>query len=149
MDPADVHKTAFRTHSGYYEYRVMPLGLTNAPVTFQGLMNGVFREYLRNFELIFFDDILIYSTTFEEHLEHLRLVFEVMKSNQLYARRSKCAFATSRVEYLGHFIEASGVSTDPNKVKAVEEWPVPKTLENLRGFLGLYGYYRCYVKDFG
>ena len=149
MDESEIHKTAFCTHSGHYEYLVMPFGLTNAPATFQGLMNLVFAEYLRKFVLILCDDILIYISSMEEQLVHLKKVFQLMRINQLFAKRSKCEFATDKVEYLGHFIQASGVSTDPAKIKAVKEWPVPKNLKDLRGFLGLARYYRRFAKHFG
>ena len=149
MDPSDIHKTAFKTHSGHFEYLVMPFGLTNAPATFQSLMNTVFGELLRKCVLIFFDDILVYSSSLEEHVVHLQSVLELMRRNQLFAKHSKCAFATDRVEYLGHFIQEAGVSTDPQKIKAIVEWPNPSTLKALRGFLGLAGYYRRFVMSFG
>lgn len=149
MDPADIHKTAFKTHTGHFEYLVMPFGLTNTPATFQSLMNTVFSELLRKCVLIFFDDILVYSSSVEEHMEHLASVYELMRLNQLFAKRSKCSFATDRVEYLGHFIQKEGVSTDPQKIRAIVEWPIPSSLKALRGFLGLAGYYRRFVWRFG
>ncbi|KAL9830768.1 putative nucleotidyltransferase, Ribonuclease H [Arabidopsis thaliana] len=99
-------------------------------------MNAIFKPFLRKFVLFFFDDILIYSSSMEEHVQHLQQVFEVMRSNKLFAKLSKCAFAVSKVEYLGHFISGKGIETDPTKIKAVLEWPKPTTLKQLRVFVG-------------
>ncbi|KAK1606382.1 hypothetical protein QYE76_030055 [Lolium multiflorum] len=149
MHPEDIAKTAFRTHHGHFEFVVMPFGLTNAPATFQALMNDVLRPYLRRFVLVFFDDILIYSASWAEHLQHVAIVFNELRAHRLHLKRSKCSFATTSVAYLGHVISADGVAMDADKVAAVAAWPTPRSPRALRGFLGLAGYYRKFIRDFG
>jgi hypothetical protein len=145
---SDIPNTAFRTQYGLYEYTVMYFGLTNALAYFIYLMNKVFMEYLDRFIVVFIDDILIFSKTMEEHEEHLRLVLEKLRSNQLYAKFSKCEFWLTEVTFLGHVISTGGVSVDPGMVKDVLNWMSPTTISEIQSFLGLAGYYRRFIRDF-
>ncbi|XP_019459949.1 PREDICTED: uncharacterized protein LOC109359708 [Lupinus angustifolius] len=144
----DTAKTAFRTFDGHYEFLVMPFGLTNAPSTFQAAMNDLLRPHLRRFALVFFDDILIYSSCLTDHLLHLSIILDLLVSNQFYAKLSKCLFGVDTVSYLGHIISAGVVRPDPDKIKAMQEWPQPRSHTTLRGFLGLTGFYRKFVKNY-
>lgn len=149
VHPEDVHKTAFRTHHGHFEFLVMPFGLSNAPSTFQALMNSVLKPFLRKCVLVFFDDILIYSSSYTEHLQQLKAVLSALRDNQLFVKKSKCSFAAQSVSYLGHAISETGVAMDTDKIKAVADWPQPCSARGLMGFLGLAGYYRRFIKNFG
>jgi hypothetical protein len=145
---SDIPKTAFCTQYGLYEYTVMSFGLTTAPAYFMYVMNKVFMEYLDRFVVVFIDDILIFSKTMEEHEENRILVLEKLRSNQLYAKFSKCEFWLIEVVFLGHVISVGGVSVDPGKVKDVLNWMPPTTISEIQSFLGLAGYYRRFIKDF-
>jgi hypothetical protein len=148
MHPDDIGKTAFRTHHGHFEFLVMAFGLTNAPSTFQAMMNDVLRSFLLRFVLVFFDDILIYSPSWTEHLQHVRAVFQQLRTHHLSLKQSKCSFGAQEVAYLGHIIDSSGVSMDPTKIDVMQSWPTPTTVRALRGFLGLTGYYRKFIQDY-
>jgi hypothetical protein len=149
MKESNIPRMAFHTHEGHYEFLVMPFGLCNAPSTFQSLMKHVFRPFLCHFVLVLFDDILIYSKTWTDHLTHVDQVLSLLSQHQLFLKQSKCAFGASEVEYLGHLVGKDGVRVDPKKIEAMQDWPHPKTLKSLRGFLGLTGYYRKFVKNYG
>nr|GEZ95644.1 putative reverse transcriptase domain-containing protein [Tanacetum cinerariifolium] len=124
----DILKTTFRTRYGHFEFTVMPFGLTNASSVFTDLMNRVCRPYLDKFVIVFIDDILIYSKTQEEHVEHLRIVLELLKKEKLYAKFLKCEFWLKEVQFLGHVINGNGTHVDPSKIEAVKNWKAPRTL---------------------
>jgi hypothetical protein len=149
MHPDDVEKTAFHTHQVLFEFLVMPFGLCNAPTTFQAIMNEVLQPFLRRFVLVFFDDILIYNTSWSEHLWHDHLVFEKLQDHHLYLKRSKCFFGEWCVGYLGHVISVDGVAMDEEKVQAVLSWRVPSSVRAVQAFLGLAGYYHRFIREFG
>jgi transposase InsO family protein len=146
--PEDIPKTAFSTRYGTFEWRVMPFGLTSAPATFQRLMNSVLQPLLDDCVIVYLDDILIYSRNEEEHIAHLRRVFDLLKKNKLYTQSEKCEFGLHKLEFLGHVVGANGIEMDPAKVSIVQEWPVPTNLTELRSFLGLCNYYRRFINQF-
>lgn len=142
-------KTAFQTHSGHWEYKVMPFGLAGAPATFLGAMNSTLRPLLRKCVIVFFDDILVYSKSLTEHTQHLQQVLQLLRKDQWKVKFSKCAFGQQQISYLGHVVNSAGVSTDPSKIQSIAQWPTPVSAKQVRSFLGLAGYYRKFVKHFG
>ena len=144
----DIPKTAFRTHYGNFEFTVMPFGLMNAPAAFMDLMNRVFQPYPDQFVVVLVDDILIYSQSEWEHEYHLRIVLQLLRDHQLYAKFSKYEFWITEVRFLGHVVSASGVSVDPEKVEVVMSWEMPKSIFEICSFLGLAGYYMRFIEDF-
>lgn len=148
LQPQDIPKTAFRTHDDHYEYRVMPFGLCNAPATFQATMNDIFRPLLRRIVIVFFDDILVYSASHELHLKHLEQVFSTLADHKFFLKAPKCSFCQVKVDYLGHIVSEGTVAPDPKKVQAIVDWPIPKSVKALRGFLGLSGFYRKFIRGY-
>nr|GEV81082.1 putative reverse transcriptase domain-containing protein [Tanacetum cinerariifolium] len=148
VEEQDIPKIAFRTRYGHYEFLVMPFGLTNAPTVFIDLMNRIFHEYLDKFVIVFIDDILVYSKMKEEHEDHLHIMLGTLRQEKLYAKFSKCEFRLGQVAFLGHIVSADGIAMDHAKVEAITKWPRPKTVTEVRSFLGLAGYYRRFVEGF-
>jgi hypothetical protein len=148
ITPEDTPTTAFRTRYGHFEWKVLPFGLTNAPATFQALMNNVLRPFLDDFVVVYLDDICIYSKTPEEHLKHVETVLSLLKKHRLYVGLDKCTFGQDEIDFLGHVISKDGIKTDPKKVEAVVNWPTPRTVRDVRAFLGLTGYYRRFIQHY-
>jgi hypothetical protein len=144
----DINKTTFRTRYGHYEFTVVPFGLSNALAVFMCMMNGVFREYLDKFVIVFLDDILVYSKSKEEHEKHLRMVLQVLREHKLYAKLSKCIFYQKKIHYLGNIISIAGIEVDPENIEVIRGWPTPKNVTKVRSFMGLSGYYRRFIKGF-
>jgi hypothetical protein len=143
----DIPKTDFVTRYGQCEFSVVSFGLTNALAYFMNMMNKVFMEDLDKFVVVLIDDILVYSATTEEHEQHLRLVLEKLRQNQLYAKFSKCEFWLQEVTFLGQILTVEGVAVDPTKIEAMKEWEQPRNVTDIQSFLGLVGYYRRFNEN--
>ena len=144
----DEWKTAFKTKGGLYEWLVMPFGLTNAPSTFMRLMNQVLKPLIGKFVVVYFDDILIYSKSEEEHVGHLHQVLDILSQEKLYGNLEKSHFFTPQVIFLGYVVSAQGIHVDEEKIKAIREWPVPTSIQQVRSFHGLASFYRRFVRNF-
>ena len=142
----DIPKTAFGTRYGHFEYLVMPFGLTNAPASFQAFMNSIFEPYLDDFVVVYLDDVLVYSDTFEEHLVHVMKVFDTLRRNKLHVKRSKCEFGVSSTTFVGRVIAHDGIRVDPAKMAAIAAWPEPTTVQQLRSFLGIVNFCRPHLQ---
>ncbi|KAK8916805.1 hypothetical protein KSP39_PZI022608 [Platanthera zijinensis] len=144
----DEWKTAFKSKDSLYEWLVMPFGLSNAPSTFARMMTQVFRPYIGKFVVVYFDDILIYSQTESEHLTHLHTIFELLRAERLYINLKKCVFMAESVIFLGYIVSSTGITMDPEKVRAIREWPTPQNIHDVRSFHGLATFYRRFIKNF-
>lgn len=148
MDPKDKEKTAFITDFGLYEFNVMPFGLRNAPGTFQRLMNYVLQEFLGKFVAVYLDDIIIYSKTFEQHLDNITQVFQALRNANLKIKLKKCYFCLPSIAFLGHIVGRDGIRVDPSKIEKIRNFPAPTSVTEIRSVLGLFSYYRKFIKDF-
>lgn len=148
INESDVHKTAFNTRFGHFEWLVLCFGLTSAPATFQTLMNSIFHDMISSCVLVYLDDILIYSKTIDDHVAHVRAVLERLSEHDLRVQRKKCTFGASHLEFLGHIVSADGIQTDPRKIAPINDWPVPTSQKEVQQFLGLANYFRSYIPHF-
>jgi len=148
IHPKDVEKTAFNTRYGHFEFNVLPFGLTNAPATFQTLMNAVFADFVDVFVIVYLDDVLIFSRSLEDHRKHVKMVLERLRKHKLFANQEKCEFGRQSIHFLGHVVSKDGIGMESSKLDEIRQWPVPKTVEDIRAFLGLTGYYRKFIHKF-
>lgn len=144
----DVPKTAFRTPMGHYQFRVLCFGLTNAPSTFQAVMNRLLEPFIGKFALVYMDDVLIYSKSSADHAEHVSLVLQKLREHRLFANRSKCEFCKTEISFLGHVVFSQGLKVDPRKVSTVQNWPAPSDVSQVRAFLGLGNYFRRFIQGY-
>jgi hypothetical protein len=148
LSEEDIHKTAFRTPAGLFEWNVLPFGLTNAPASFQATMNAMLQPLLGTCALVYLDDILIFSKSPAEHEQHLRAVLTLLQQNNFYCKMKKCVFNQSEVKYLGHIVGRRGVRVEPGKCKVVQDWPQPRSAADVRAFLGLATYFRKFIQGY-
>lgn len=148
MDENSIPKTAFNVEHGHYEYLRMPFGLKNAPATFQRVMDHVLRDLQNKICLVYMDDIIIFSTSLQEHISNLKQVFQKLRDSKLKIQLDKSEFLKQNVEFLGHVITPQGIRPNPNKIKAIQKFPLPSTAKEIKSFLGLLGFYRKFIKDF-
>lgn len=148
LKPEDVPKTAFTTPDGLYEFKVLCFGLSNAPATFQTIVNTIFSDCVGKFLLAYLDDLMIYSKTLEEHYSHLKIVLSRLREHQFYAKLKKCHFLQKKVKFLGHLISVDGIQPDPAKTELVQSWPVPRNAHDVQRFLGLINYFRRFILGF-
>jgi hypothetical protein len=148
IEPTSRPFTAWRCHLGLFQFKRLPMGLKNSPLTLQRVMEAVLRGLNWKFSLVYLDDIIVFSKTFSDHLSHLRQIFDRLRTAGLTLHPAKCSFAKKEFRYLGDIVNCKDISADPEKVTAIETYPVPVNLKQLRAFLGLSGYYRRFVKDY-
>ncbi len=144
----DEWKTAFNTPRGHFEYLVMPFGLSNSPAVFQALVNDVLRDMVDQFIYVYLDDILIFSSSLQEHVQHVRQVLQRLLENGLFVKAEKCDFHAQSVPFLGYIVSVEGMRVDPEKIKAVVEWPSPDSRKALQRFLGFANFYRRFIRNF-
>ncbi|MBW0516065.1 hypothetical protein O181_055780 [Austropuccinia psidii MF-1] len=144
----DEHLTAFRTKYGSYEYLVMPFCLTNAAASFQNLVNDIFADYLDIFAVVYLDDIMVFSSSLDEHVKHVASVLQRLRDNNLFSKASKCVFHASSVEYLGYVVSSDGLKMDSSKVQQILNWPQPKNIKALQSFLGFANFHRRFIKNY-